>query len=469
MKRKPFGLALLLATVAGASMMTSCKKDNQKKDISRPVSASGAVPFSSTLVGVLGTNHGTADTILLTNGITWHLNGLVYVDSADVLIIEPGTTIVGDLSADPSVAGGGLIITKNAKILADGTPANPIVFTSAAAVKTPGDWSGVVLLGNAPTNVPTTTRVEGVTSVSPADATFGGNNPADNSGILRFVRIEYAGFALSLNNELNGLTLAGVGNGTIIDYVEVFKANDDAFEWFGGTVNASHLLAIDAYDDMFDTDNGYSGTISYALGLSDTTRADQSQSNGFESDNNASGTTATPNTHAKYNNITIVGLPNYNKAAQTYSVPGGLIGTYGRAAHLRRNTEFEIKKSIFIGFNYGLSFDITAGSTYDKFIGGISNASGNYVQAYTYPYATELSGVFTGITAPAGNFGYTGTLTNPNVAQISLLAPFNRTSVGAANFITNVGSAADNANAGAFPGGIDWTIVNGSYSWTRYK
>ncbi|PSL49727.1 hypothetical protein CLV51_1011062 [Chitinophaga niastensis] len=461
MKTKSFGLALLSVAALTAAIFSSCKKENRMND-GRAVSASQVIPSSAVLSGVLGTGHAVRDTILLTSGIEWHLSGLVYVDSSDVLIIQPGTRILGDVSPTAGVAGGGLIVTKNAKILADGQSATtPIVFTSERWNTTPasGDWSGVVLLGNAPTNVPTTTRVEGVTDLTPADATFGGSNAADNSGILRYVRIEYAGFALSLNNELNGLTLAGVGNGTTIDYVEVFKANDDAFEWFGGTVNASHLLAIDALDDMFDTDNGYSGTISYALGLSDTTRADQSQSNGFESDNNATGTTATPVTHAKYNNITIVGLPNAAKASITNGAPSGT-GKYGRAAHLRRNAEFEIKNAIFLGFNNGVVFDTNLGSTYTKFTSGISTASGNYVHGFVNAYATENGGIFTNLAAPTGNTGYIAA--NPN-GSILLASPFNRSS--AANFVPGALAPAGVKASGAFPTG-NTTWANG---WSKFN
>ncbi|NSL89009.1 hypothetical protein ECE50_019360 [Chitinophaga sp. Mgbs1] len=462
MKTKSFGLALLSAAALSAALFSSCKKEGQVAD-GRAVSAIQDVPASPILSGVLGTGHFTKDTILLTSGITWHLDGLVYVDSSDVLIIQPGTKILGDTSSVSGVAGGGLIITKSAKILADGTAANPIIFTSEKATNPqPGDWAGVVLLGKAKTNVPTTTRVEGVTDLAPADATYGGTDDADNSGILRYVRIEYAGFALSLNNELNGLTLAGVGSGTIIDFVEVFKANDDAFEFFGGTVNASHLLAIDAYDDLFDTDNGYKGTISYALGLTDTTRADQSQSNGFESDNNAGGTTATPNTHAKYNYVTIVGLPNAARASQSYTVslPGGgtATGKYGRAAHLRRNTEFEITNSIFLGYNNGIVFDTNLGNTYGKFTSGTSLASANFVHGYVNAWATEASNVFTKISAPAGNNGYE--TANPNL-NIALLAPFNRNSP--ANLVPIGSSVAK--NAGAFPVGAT-TWANG---WSKLK
>ncbi|GAA3941830.1 hypothetical protein GCM10022209_41280 [Chitinophaga oryziterrae] len=442
--------------LAAAMFGTSCKKDNQPSAGDRFVSATQVVPSVHTLSGVLGTTHNVVDTILLTSAVTdWRLSGLVYVDSADVLIIQPGTTVKG-LQGDTAnhIPGGGLVVTRGAKIIADGTAAAPIIFTSAAATPASGDWAGIVLLGNAKSNTATRVQVEGIPSNPPADATFGGpvGNDDDNSGILRYVRIEYAGFVLSLNNEINGLTLGGVGRQTVIDYVEVFKSNDDSFEWFGGTVNASHLLSVDALDDMFDTDNGYTGTISFALGLADTTRADQSGSNGFESDNNATGTSATPITSPTYNNVTIVGLSNSARASVTNSVPAGN-GSYGRAAHLRRNAHFAINNSIFMGYNYGLSQDLSLGSTSGTF-------TSNFVHAFINPFQTEVGSTRTPIAAPSGNS--TSTSTNPNAA-ILLGNPFRRDSI--PNYIPTSLAPAIVKAGGAFPTG-NTTWANG---WTKLR
>ncbi|MDB5222292.1 MAG: hypothetical protein JWN83_959, partial [Chitinophagaceae bacterium] len=171
---------------------------------------------------------------------TYKLRGLVYVTNGAILTIEPGTKIVGELNKN-----GALIITRGAKIIADGTAAKPIVFTSEAANPQRGDWAGVVLLGNAPTNASFNGtagvgEIEGGINNSDGLGLYGlgaSSNVADNSGILRYVRIEYAGYAFLPDKEINGLTFGGVGNQTIVDYVQVSYANDDSFEWFGGTVN----------------------------------------------------------------------------------------------------------------------------------------------------------------------------------------------------------------------------------------
>jgi hypothetical protein len=196
---------------------------------------------------------------------TYKLRGLVYVTNGATLTIEPGTKIVGE--ADKN---GGLIITRGSKIMAEGTAANPIIFTSEKASPKRGDWAGVVILGNAPTNssyngTQGVGEIEGGINNAEGLGLYGGTNAADNSGILKYVRIEYAGYAFLPDKEINGLTFGGVGNGTTVDYVEVAYANDDSFEWFGGTVNCSHIIAYKGLDDDFDTDNGFAGKFNLVL------------------------------------------------------------------------------------------------------------------------------------------------------------------------------------------------------------
>ena len=151
------------------------------------------------------------------------------------LTIKPGTRIISDV-----VEKGALIIERGGKIDANGTAAQPIVFTSgkAAGSRTPGDWGGIVILGKAKTNRSSTPLIEGG-----IDRPYGGTDDADNSGTLRYVRIEYAGIAAFANSEINALTLGGVGSGTTIEYIQTSYANDDAYEFFGGKVNCKYLIA----------------------------------------------------------------------------------------------------------------------------------------------------------------------------------------------------------------------------------
>lgn len=287
-----------------------------------------------------------------TAGNTYSLGGQIYVKNNAVLTIEPGVIIRSN------VAGAGLFITRGAKLIAEGTAASPIVFTSANAVgaRNKGDWGGVAFFGKGSYNINNGEgSLEGFSSTNP-DNLFGGataQDDNDNSGILKYVRIEYAGYAYSLNAEINGLTFGAVGRGTTVDYVQVSYANDDSFEWFGGAVNCTHLVAYRGFDDDFDTDNGFSGKVQFGLVVRDPGVADISQSNTFESDNNSQSTAGTKYTSAIFSNCTLVG-PTY-RATLTGSPT--LSALHRRAAHLRRNTQIQIWNSIFMDYVDGVVVD----------------------------------------------------------------------------------------------------------------
>ncbi|MFD1187191.1 T9SS C-terminal target domain-containing protein [Pontibacter rugosus] len=270
------------------------------------------------------------------------LRGFVYIKNGATLTIEPGTVIKGE-----STSRGTLIIERGAKIMADGTAAKPIVFTSnqPAGRRAAGDWGGLIVLGKAPVNRGNEVEIEGGVG-----SFYGGTDAADNSGVLRYVRIEFPGVAFQPNNEINGLTLGGVGSGTTIDYVQVSHSGDDGIEWFGGTVNAKHLIVYKPVDDMFDTDNGYSGNLQFLVGISDPAVADASASNGFESDNDGSGTPATPITAPTYSNVSLFGPLGTNTAATISS-------NYGRGLHLRRNNQTKLHNSLIAGWPVGLLLD----------------------------------------------------------------------------------------------------------------
>ncbi len=275
------------------------------------------------------------------------LKGFVRVKSGATLTIDAGTVILGDKAST-----GTLVIERGAKINAEGTVTKPIVFTSAQAKgsRSYGDWGGVVLLGNAPTNKPTTTSIEGIDN-----ANYGGTDANDNSGILKYVRIEFAGVAISPNNEINGLTMGGVGAGTTIQYVQVTQSGDDSFEWFGGNVNAKYLIAHRGWDDDFDTDYGFSGNVQFGLVIRDPQIADQSNSNGFESDNDNPASVAEPRTAANFSNITLIGALDRGVASVNPQ--------FGRAAHIRRNTRTSIFNSVLTGYPVGIHVDGTITQT----------------------------------------------------------------------------------------------------------
>lgn len=298
---------------------------------------------------------------VISSNTTWtrnniyKLQGLVFVDTLVTLTIEAGTVIRGD----ETVANSSLVIQRGAKLIANGTSCNPIVFTSnkAAGARAKGDWGGVILLGRAVHNLGTQNLIEGI-DPSNLRAYHGGTDNADNSGSLKYVRIEYPGYVFAPNNEINGLTLGSIGSGTTIDNIQVSFSNDDSFEWFGGTVNCKHLVAYRGLDDDFDTDNGFSGLVQYGLGVKDPAISDNpavSTSEGFESDNNAGGTTATPKTSAKFYNITQIGAFRCNSNGGSVSAPSAV--GFLRGARLRRNTELKIYNSILMNNFRGLIID----------------------------------------------------------------------------------------------------------------
>jgi hypothetical protein len=285
-------------------------------------------------------------------GNTYALGGQIYVKDGATLTIEPGVIIAS------SVAGSGLFVTKGAKLIAEGTVNKPIVFTSSktAGNRNRGDWGGVILLGKGAYNVNGgVNNIEGITAS--VDTQFGGAltpDDTDNSGSLKYVRIEFAGYNYGTNQEINGLTMGAVGSGTKIDYVQVSYANDDSFEWFGGAVNCSHLVAFNGLDDDFDTDNGFSGKVQFCLAIKDPKSADISDSNCFESDNNSTSAAGTKFTTCVFSNCTLVG-PSYRA-----TLPGGgstPAARHRRGAHLRRNSQIQIFNSIFMDFVDGLVVD----------------------------------------------------------------------------------------------------------------
>lgn len=273
------------------------------------------------------------------------LRGFVNVNPPATLTIEAGTIIYGEKTSK-----GTLIINRGAKINANGTANNPIVFTSQQPLgqRGPGDWGGIIIAGYATINVPGGTAViEGGTGT-----VYGGGatpNDDDNSGILRYVRIEFPGIAFLPDNEINGLTLGGVGRGTTIEYIQVNYSGDDAYEWFGGTVNAKYLIACNTVDDDFDTDFGFRGMVQFGLSVRDPNIADISGSNGFESDNDGTGTFNTPRTAPIFSNMTVVGPMPDTSAPRNPN--------FRRGAHLRRSTLTSIYNSIVMGWPVGMLID----------------------------------------------------------------------------------------------------------------
>lgn len=366
----------------------------------------------------------TANTTWIT-GRTYKLTGLIYVRNNAVLTIQPGVVVKGNFTN----TGTALIITKGAKLNAIGTATSPIVFTSGKTVaqgRQAGDWGGIVLLGKAGFNTNNgVNNIEGITAN--VNTEYGGGLAPvqnDDSGTLRYVRIEFGGYVFSPNNEINGLTMGAVGSGTTIDYVQVSYTNDDAFEWFGGSVNCKHLVSYRNLDDDFDTDNGYKGIVQFGLIIRDPSIADNpsvSTSESFESDNNAAGTVSAvglDTTSAIFTNITSVG-PSFRA---TLSPATAVASGHERSLRLRRATQLKVYNSIFMDSknNY-------------VFIDG-SLAEGNATVSNTLKFKNNIIAGFINATYPGAVRPNTATFTtwfnsNGNTFQASsaglLALPYN--------------------------------------------
>ena len=436
---------LLIVITSLGMMVTGCRKIE--------VDGGGTTSTTPPVVGVENTilEGRIITNLTLKAAYTYKLRGLVYVTNGAILTIEPGTKIVGENGKN-----GALIITRSSKIIADGTLDKPIVFTSEAATPQRGDWAGLVILGNAPTNSSFNGangigEIEGGINNSDGLGLYGlgiSSNVADNSGTLRYVRIEYAGYAFLPDKEINGLTFGGVGNQTIVDNVQVSYANDDSFEWFGGTVNCKHLISFRTLDDDFDTDNGFNGKVQFGISLRDSSVADISKSEAFESDNDANGsdiktivttitgsngvTIAPVRTSAVFSNMTLIGP----KATAT-SIGSSL---FLCGAQLRRNTEQSIFNSVFLGWNggsvNGLLIDASKGIPTDNNLspaGGL-NFQNNIIAgptansiSYAASSTTPTGATKTSITAWVNTTAYNNSLL-PDNNDVGLGAPFNYSS-----------------------------------------
>ncbi len=297
--------------------------------------------WTDTLQGNITSN------LSLLNTKRYLMLGTVFVKSGGTLNIPAGTQIFGDKNSK-----GTLVVERGGTINANGSAGAPVIFTSAQPVgsRSAGDWGGIVILGRARINTTSGSDTAAIEGISPS-VYYGGQNDNDNSGTFRYVRIEYSGIALSPNNEINGLTMGGVGSATTIEYVMVAYNGDDSFEWFGGTVNCKYLISYFPVDDEFDTDFGYRGKLQFLLGVRKPSIADVSGSTCFESDNNNGPNYNTPRTAPLFSNVTSIGPKQYDTSLVNPN--------YTRAGHLRRNSLISVTNSVIMGWPTGLFYDGT--------------------------------------------------------------------------------------------------------------
>lgn len=421
-----------LVVAIGAVALSSCIKVNFNDGYT---STSNTDTTSTVLEGTVDKSR------TLTKG-KYTLKGYVYVNNGATLTIEAGSVIVSDVTEK-----GALIVERGSKLIADGKADQPIIFTSgkAAGQRAQGDWGGIILLGKAPTNRPTSPApiIEGG-----VNRPYGGTDANDNSGILRYVRIEFSGIAAEPGSEINGLTCGGVGAGTILENIQVSYGADDAYEFFGGTVNAKNLVAFATFDDDYDFDFGFTGKIQFAVSLRDKP-ADTDQANGIECDNDGTGTLATPYTKPQLSNLTLIG---------PYDTTGSA-STHGFSNRWRRSTRFILRNSLLIGHRKaGFSLE-SAGSATD-YKSGESQFKNNIVAVYTKPYVSSDAGA-QGVITDAEmktKAESEGCLTLATREDVQLTDPFNLNSP---NFLPKTGSPALS--------GADFTNIDSYFTTTTYR
>jgi hypothetical protein len=434
MKTKSIVLKCVSAMLIASAALTGCKKDgaNSSQEAAKGGKLRGsAAPL---ITAVLPNNINVNKT--LHADTTWIINGPTFVTGNHTLTIDPGTYIKGrNTSATTSGKPSFLLITKGSKIVANGDCDAPIIFTStqAAGARKPGDWAGVIILGNGINNaglvniegidasmttvasLPFPSTIQYGTNISEADATAASK--------LSYVRIEFAGAELAPDNELNGLTLGGVGSATTLDHIQVSYGADDAFEFFGGSVNAKYLIAQGNNDDDFDFDQGYQGTIQYAVAAKDTTVLPvatrySSNPNGIECNNITApavigGSNSTRKTNPLLTNLTILG------AGTRDARPRGNTGVFGRGVVFRVNANFTLVNSLIGGFDIGTEVITGAAITTPP------ATFNNFVQAYTTGNTGTSLGTYVVSAANANN-------------SLKLVNPFNITaSAGAPDFRFN--------------------------------
>ena len=383
------------------------------------------------------------------------LKGYVYVNNRATIRFAAGSVIVSD-----TVQKGALIIERNSRIYAEGTAAEPIIFTSGKAPgnRKPGDWGGIVLLGNAPTNRSTTPIIEGG-----INSEYGGSLAADNSGVLKYVRIEFAGIAADPNSEINGLTLGGVGSGTTLENIQVSYGNDDAFEFFGGTVNVKNIIAFATADDDFDFDFGYTGRLQFGISLRDPLFVDGGDAgNGIECDNDGTGTTATPRTRPQLSNFTFCG-PNG---------ASGTLANHNFNTRWRRSTQFVLRNSILMGYQKA-GFQLESDSTAAAYLDGRSRFRHNLVHAVNEPYRSGSS-LVTAADMRTKAEGSDSCKTYTSSADLMLENPFNLAApsfkplagspaIGAASFFGLSGFTGTTYVGAVDPAGSSWLS-----GWTSF-
>lgn len=379
MKNSILKVASIIAITA--TLLTGCSLSSDNSNDSN-----GFVADPNNFKGTI-----SGEAITLNPTLIYKLTGKLQINDGASLTIPAGTVIegVGGTAAYIAVAQGG-------KLFVAGTASNPVIMTSGLATKSAGDWGGLVICGKAPIN-----RVTGGASSAQsevADLTYGGTNPSDNSGSIRYLRIEYAGAAFNSEKEFNGVSLFGVGSETVFEYVECYHGSDDGFEFFGGTVNTTGLISIGNEDDQFDWTEGWSGTNTNWYGKLDFGKGNR----GIEADNFELGYLNTPIANPTITNMTLIG-PGSTADGTTYLENDGL--------KLRRGTKGMFTNIVLSNWKTGFNVEhdeciaaVAAGTLKATNVNFVADVPSKSKGKDTAGASADVSAIFTeGSATGAGN------------------------------------------------------------------
>ncbi|PKW28607.1 hypothetical protein [Flavobacterium lindanitolerans] len=382
---KAFSMALL----ASAAVLTSCSSDDGNNNGPSSTFVLDANNFKGTI------NDGE---VVLKTGVTYKLSGKLVVANGAKLTIEPGAIIEATARPDNSTEDIRYIaVAQGGQIFVNGTATNPVVMTSS--VKSPGKWGGLVICGKAPINKGATASAE------VSDLTYGGTLANDNSGSIRYLRIEYSGYAYNSEKEFNGLSLFGVGSGTTIEYVQVHEGSDDGIEFFGGTVNTKYLISTSNEDDSFDWTEGWNGTNENWYGKLGLGRGNR----GIEADNNSNNHLATPIANPNIKNLTLIGLGAQGSESQALKLRVGTKGKFDNLVLSNFVTGFDVQHNESVGYvadgtlkATNVRFDnITTKSTGKNTAGETVNVAAIYTES------TTATGAGNGTATPSWAQGWT--------------------------------------------------------------
>lgn len=365
--------------LAGAFALTACTKEDEDDNAFQATYI--ITDLDATTKQIQGTFN---EDYTLDNDITWVLSGGIFVDEGATLTIEAGTTVKS--ATDGTTAF--LSVKQGGKIMANGTATEPIILTSGEASPAAGDWGGVIINGFAPINTGATAQGEGGTGI------YGGTDAADNSGVLRYVRVEYAGKILGTDNELNGFSFNGVGNGTTVEYIQAYNGSDDGIEFFGGTVNVRYAVSTGNEDDSFDWTHGWSGNGQFWV----VEQFEAGGDRGIEADNNGDDNTLTPYSNPTLSNLTLVGAIDADSS--------------NTGMRLREGTKGNIYNAIVTGFpKYGIRVSesqTTSNMNNNELVVKHSVSANNGTDFKDCdPFANDM----TNSTVPVALVGYVGTTT----------------------------------------------------------